>query len=300
MQNRVIAPEILCLYKRQYIGATLKFMSQIESVEQPAIIDFSNTTLITTTASIVLLATIQSIQLQKNNLGYFQFDCKRSPIYKTYFIKGRSLHCLKKGAKSLDLSLPFCLKQVSDFSRHKKTAQEHVNYLYRQVIDNNIGKNYLNSVEKFFKLLQMAVLEAVMNIKHHAYVDNQPQQLWWQALWYNVPKQEIIFLIYDRGVGIARSYSEFTTGSALKLSDKEAFLEAIQGGKSRFRGNGRGNGLFNMLSLARDNGHVSLLLYSGHSVLSITEQNDKPYYFDELNLTGTLFQWVFKLPFGDV
>ena len=84
----VIAPPILSLYNEREAIDTLLFIERLYNFDAAVVyVDFSKTKEITAAASLVILAHIHYIQLFKNNLGCFVFDCKKSPIYKSFFIK---------------------------------------------------------------------------------------------------------------------------------------------------------------------------------------------------------------------
>jgi hypothetical protein len=95
----------------------------------------------------------------------------------------------------------------------------------------------LPSDNQFVLMLSAAISEAMLNVQHHAYCverDDFTGQLhsrWWQLSWYDRTRGRFIFLIYDLGVGIVRSYK---TSLLFDMDDRDAFGQALSYGFSRF------------------------------------------------------------------
>ena len=89
------APSLLCLYVNA--AETASFFRQLYTPADVLTIDFSDTENITAAAALALFAHVNMIQRSKENNGCFNFLCKKSPIYRKFFIKTGLLSALKAG-----------------------------------------------------------------------------------------------------------------------------------------------------------------------------------------------------------
>ena len=315
---RIMAPDVICLYRKEYAGNTLFFIQQLYHYESAIIIDFSNTKYISAAASLALVSHITYIQLYKKNAGCFQFDCKRSPIYKEFFIQGGFLKQLKHSAIKYNKQTSFIdgeflkVGNVANFAEYRAQNLADITEFERDFKNSVLTKNPLaniKSLDSFFRYLKTAISEVLLNIKNHAYEDGQliddnddfdiyRDKIWWQMFWHSPRDNEITFIVCDLGLGIIRTYLDHATQKRDTLYDNdiEAFKEAISEGKSRFIGQGRGNGLANVVNIAQQNKNIALMILSGDVAYSIRDQNITFLDLNGNRLTGTLIEWVFKLP----
>lgn len=318
--ERVYAPEVISLYSKASAIQTLFFIEQLYNYEVDVIVvDFSKTKHITAAAALAVLAHINAIQLFKNNVGCFQFDCKNSPIYRSFFIEEGYLKELKQLAVLYKSDEAFVEGSIRKMGSEKGFAQQREMNLqdireFEESLKTTIIKQNpladLQAFERFFRSLKTAISEVLLNIKHHAYdngetIDTNTKEFdvykekpWWQMFWYSPQSRQITFILCDLGVGVVNSYLKHATKAHQRtfLNDKDVFTEALSEGKSRFVGGGRGNGLANVVKIAHDNIGASLMIMSGE--VAYFAKNGQTYFLDleGNNLTGTLVEWVFEVP----
>lgn len=321
MKYVVTAPPVLSLYSEEDAINTLLFIENLYKYEEQTIhIDFSHTRKITAAASLVVLAHIHYIQLFKRNLGYFVFVCKNSPLYKSFFIQRKYLLALKQGTtknyqRLTELDNTYRIGYINHFSIIRKNNLQNINDFLSELkliaCDKAVSQADVTALDKLFKGLRTAMSEVLLNIKNHAYEDDSnvetdnssdfdiyKEKLWWQMFWYSPKNNQINFIIYDLGLGIERSYKEFSTlpGYTNNKTPIDTFKEALSEGRSRFIGDGRGNGLFNIVKFAKEEDNISLCIFSGESAYLMKSTKE---YFHDLNgskLPGTLVEWDLVLP----
>lgn len=321
---RIFAPEVISLYRKDHAIETLFFIQQLYNYDADVVIlDFSRTRHITAAAELTLLAHINYIQLFKNNLGCFQFDCKRSPIYQSFFVKDGYLKRLKQMAAKFKKGEAFEENALVKIGQvHYFPEQRAINLKDLIEFENNTLLDLLRQnplmdlspIKAFFKALRMAVGEVQLNIKHHAYEENtnSPQPLekevggfdvyiekpWWQMFWYASKERQLTFILCDLGQGITDSYLKQATQERENHyeNNENVFLEALSEGKSRFIGNGRGNGLSNVVKIAMETQGSSLAIFSGEIAYFIQDGKASSFSLDGSFITGTIVEWVFELP----
>lgn len=319
---QVIAPPILSLYNERAAIDTLLFIEKLYDFDAAVVyVDFSKTKEITAAASLVILAHVHYIQKYKNNLGCFVFDCKKSPIYKSFFIKGKYLLSLKQGVSNnyerlRELDKLYRIGHINHFALIRKNNLSIINDFLTNLkskIYAQYGNDFdVSELDDLFSGLRTAISEVLLNIKNHAYEDGSEieqdnssdfdiykEKLWWQMFWFSPKTNQINFIIYDLGLGIERSYKEFATLPDVINQNKtptEIFKEALSEGRSRFVGDGRGYGLFNIVEFAKERKDVSLGIFSGESTYLKRSSGESFHDLKGSKLTGTLVEWDFKLP----
>ena len=98
-----------------------------------------------------------------------------------------------------------------------------------------------------------AIIEAVTNVREHAYEGGLPGQTWWMAAAYDKPNDRVHVAVYDRGIGIPRSMRSKAKRKLLELSptiiervtssDGAAIEAAHKPGATRTKRDNRGRGL---------------------------------------------------------
>ena len=98
-----------------------------------------------------------------------------------------------------------------------------------------------------------AIIEAVTNVREHAYEGGLRGQTWWIAAAYDKPNERVHVAVYDRGIGIPRSMRGKAKRKLLELSptmiervtssDGAAIAAAHQPGATRTKRRNRGRGL---------------------------------------------------------
>ena len=285
-------PQRLCLYRN--FNQTASVLNLLDSPHQVLTLDFSQTEEITSAAALALVAHINHIQRKRNNKGCFVFDCKRSPVYKKLFLESKLLIALKSGRDLMKVDSFFHSGNRLNFAQQRKA-------IYRQLdeYESRLKEQIGSRSEKFFSYLRTSISEVLLNIREHAYpVDVGGENPWWYMFWHG-DDNHIHFLVYDLGVGIARSYVDHATKERgvfyRELQDSHILQEAWQQGMSRRIGEGRGNGLANVVLGAEDWSESHLLILSGAAKGLLSDGKFTARQSESI-IQGNLIEWAFRLP----
>ena len=285
-------PKRFCLYRN--FDETAHILGLLDSPHQVLKLDFSETEEITAAAALALVANVNHIQSKRKNKGCFVFDCKHSPIYKELFLESKLLIALRAIRAPSGNDGIFHIGNRLNFAQHRKAIYSQLDE-YESRLKEQIG---IRS-EKFFSYLRTSISEVLLNIREHAYPDDVGGENPWWYMFGNGDDGYIHFLVYDFGVGIACSYVDHATQDRgifyRNLEDAHILQEAWQHGMSRRIGDGRGNGLANVVTGAREWEDSNLLILSGKArgILlngKFTAQQSR------FITKGTLVEWAFRLP----
>ena len=300
---KIIAPSKLCLYDVVARPKTVKFVASLYQYEEKQLeIDFSETVEITGAAAVFLFAHITSIQLHKKNAGYFVFNCKNSPAYRSYFLQKGLLRALRAGSvEKLNQLGNDCLFQSGTVEQLSE-KRAFILQLLRHFLEQHLPSE--EAVKSIYPKLQMSISEMLINIVNHAYYEVDAEKRWWQLMWYNTEKRQFTLFLYDLGVGIETSYKEHSTEKQpepifLQSDELYYFRQALSSGKSRFVGNGRGFGLARIIDLVENNPYMNMLLFSTHFAYDKTHPKKMKYQLNDVFIPGTLFELTYVLPNGD-
>lgn len=299
------APKVLCIYRNINLDSTYDLLSQINEAvfikNNFVTLDLRGVEKITAAASVLLFATVNTCQLASNNSN--QIRCifpteKQNPIGHQFIVKTGLARALHSGSiEKLDDLVISKIYFQSETNPSKHVVQT-VNFL--------AGKAIFSDNQ--FQMLTSGIGEAMLNVSHHAYRDPlcdsqiHPKKIrlvedigerWWQCAWFDDSSNKWVFIICDLGLGIPFTYTQ-TNG--LELLD--AMREAFSLGKSRFQGQGRGNGSEDIKSavglLCKEK--ESLLVYSGgvkycyNTTMKDPKLERLPRFFH-----GTLIEWTLNL-----
>lgn len=285
-------PKRFCLYRN--FDETAHILGLLDSPHQVLKLDFSETEEITAAAALALVANVNHIQSKRKNKGCFVFDCKHSPIYKELFLESKLLIALRAIRAPSGNDGIFHIGNRLNFAQHRKAIYSQLDE-YESRLKEQIGSRS----EKFFSYLRTSISEVLLNIREHAYPDDVGGENPWWYMFGHGDDNHIHFLVYDLGVGIARSYVHHATKERgvlyRELQDSHILQEAWQQGMSRRIGEGRGNGLANVVLGAEDWSESHLLILSGAAkgVLSNGKFTARQ---SESIIQGTLIEWAFRLP----
>lgn len=241
----ITAPEKLCVYYDDIlISNTINFFRNlaIQGENGPIILDLRKTDKVTGAAALMLFAHVNVLQLRHGSRERVKclFPSKNAnKSGHTDIVKTRLSRALASG--SIDAleqlvaeGTPF--QSSNDPGTH---ALRTVSYLTEKL--------KLNPGDQLVLTLTAAISEAMLNVIHHAY-DFSPsiftgalQSRWWQYAVFDEKKNQFVFLIYDLGLGIIKSYKSSMTEYR---DDAYVLEEALSFGGSRFskkqpwRGNG--------------------------------------------------------------
>jgi hypothetical protein len=179
---------------------------------------------------------------------------------------------------------------------------------------NAIESHRSNSSEEAGEIAFGAISESFGNVWQHAYAQdlkkNYPTlhnlplvKKWWIAL-EEIDKQ-LFMVVYDIGVGIPASTKSKSWYSALKSSlsffsnlnsDCQDIRTALSYGGSRFKEQGRGNGLPTIKKLVDTNPDGWLHIMSGSGMYIYKSQSDEEQWVNLNTLfPGTMIQWNIAL-----
>jgi len=305
----IYPPDKLCIYREEDAKKFFIFTETLEQLfytNEEITIDFRNIESITAAAAVLLFATVNSLQIiaKDSNAINFVFPQKsKSPIAHDYVIK----RGLSKALNSGSLEKLSTLVQSQNFFQSHTNAHEHVSSLvnfFTKKLNLKAGSpKYLN--------LSAAIIEALLNVAHHAYRDPSNDEnilpekshlvealgeRWWIGAMSD--QDTVTLIICDLGQGIQFSYEP-----SLKLfydegRAKKILLEAFTVGNSRIKDRGRGNGSEDIKR------GVQSPEYSTEALL-VYSKGLKYYYQGDLtkprveaitnHFNGTLVEWTIKL-----
>lgn len=292
---QITAPDIMCVYRDGLRGITTKFFEKIDALylngTKVIQLDLSKVVHISAAASVIFFAKVNRIQLRSNNLHIFKFkwpNRKNNPDgYGSIIKTGLSKALLAGDASRLNELSGYYQSAVEPYDQVIKT----VSSLYQQAP--------LTSEQ--LELLISAVSEATLNVSHHAYEEKAyGQQVlemggkrWWQCSWYDAKDNILVFIIYDMGIGLGRSFQRGDVTFS-QMNELNCVLTALTVGQSRFRNMGRGNG---SEDIKRPIGSgcaqsESLLIFTGNAKYSYTSVKEtvecEPV---DSFFQGTLIEW---------
>jgi len=298
----IAAPTNLCIYDEYAVTETLSFLNVLDTslIKKNELlrVDLSKTTNATAAASLLFFAIVNRAQLisEKSSIVQFTFP-KRG-------VNDEGYRWIVKTGLSKAL-LSDTIEKVRDLQSSDKffqTSDEPYEHFFSTL--NMLGKEIDNSITKDF--LAPAISEAMLNVSHHAYADkcqnnivNAIGKRWWQCAWFDSERSEVIFIIYDLGIGIYQSYtgeSSFNANTTIK--QKTIIKEALTLGKSRFKQPERGKGsedIKSPISKSMEK-EQSLLVFSGRVVYSFETNSIEPniQHIDQY-VPGSLIQWSIAL-----
>lgn len=315
----VLCPKRLNIYDPNDYENCLKFIRECEAVEEgeELVISFAYCKEIKAAAQVVIFAKIEmlletkkikiTVRRSKSKFvndhlaesGFFSL-CEKQPVANK-FEKGALLMVSSQGKNEID--------RITDF-----------------VIEQAYGAAVTPTQEK---LIGAAISEAHYNVILHAYKNLSGNKRWWLRC--SVIKDELFLIIYDNGIGFAKSLDEknanFTENNWVEilqgfinklgieqdvsnLSNEDAFSyfqnkqsqliyiamterrTGIEGALSI--GHGRGSKSIKALVNEHPNGKLWVFSHYGKYVYS--NEQTRPLLADhKQSLNGTLIQWNIKL-----
>ena len=161
-----------------------------------------------------------------------------------------------------------------------------------------------------------AIIEAVTNVREHAYEGGLLGQTWWMAAAYDKPNERVHVAVYDRGIGIPRSMRGKVKRKLLELSptmmeritssDGAAIEAAHRPGATRTKRRNRGRGLaWEMEGYIK--GHPGIgqgtpgryRVASGFGEYEVEHSTDGTIYSTykdhRVKMAGTLVEWIIHI-----
>lgn len=161
-----------------------------------------------------------------------------------------------------------------------------------------------------------ALVEAIKNVKQHAYSSGDPVGLpsvgrWWVGGAYDPEMNRLQVVTYDQGVGIPttlkkRSFFEMVTGHGpQERNDADLIEGAVKYSRSRmqadqdgvgFDAEGRGNGLWAICHFIKELDGSSVRIVSGRGEVIVSGEHDVVKQHHDNPFCGTLIEWNLQMP----
>lgn len=294
-QGQIIyeAPDSLSLFP-ETANETIKFIRQIGSNAKKrhrAVIDFSKTKQITAAGAVYLYSEIDGIH---NRIGRgairMNFSGIAQPI-KRILRESGLIKLIHGDQEPTGNMLPIISGKDDDH------IQKIVNYLINKaVLDQQLGGI---SVEHAEQLFGGAIGEAMLNVKYHAY-PNQDKNLWWLTC--AIFDTQLWIAFCDRGVGIPNTLPRHSWFEKIRkvapLNDDakmiQAAMEYARTSKEESQGRGLGSKDIQQLVLDHKRGHLTIVSGLGHYRLSGENEREETKALNA-DVGGTVIQWAIPM-----
>ncbi|WP_147302309.1 hypothetical protein [Thalassotalea euphylliae] len=289
------SPETLCIYNPNESYQTYRFVKYIETVifeyGTRIHISFRNLKKITAAASLLIFARVTKCQLCLNQPSDLEITLPESKEVKKTLVESGFWNGIKPGGASKVRKLIHTNNGYISGSNHDS---EH----YGKVISAtliNLVQNGVNFSVPSIRILTRGIQEAILNIDYHAYdkksLANQFDQLgdsrWWQCCWLDSGNNQLVFIIYDDGVGIPHTLQ----AQYPELSSSQIIEEAMKVGITRTMNPERGKGSNDIIKATCTFPNSHLIVMSGNGYFKSDSEGvttkELPF-----TLEGTLIQWV--------
>ncbi|MCS6153651.1 ATP-binding protein [Shewanella baltica] len=291
---QIQAPVEMCLYSIlegniEVARSTLNFLSTIADVtllqHGYLHLDFSLVTKITAAASVLIFAEITRAQLATNQSDVITFSLPKS-LEQAKLFKASGLY------KAIMPGTSRKLIKLFDDNHSYQSGVDPNKFLVSTLL--NLHNNGLELTTPEAKLISKGIQEAMLNVIHHAYFENQDQRLgigsrWWQLVHCDPREKRVTFIIYDKGASIP---STIRPSSSVNLSDADAIEYAYTKGVTRLVGTTRGKGSEDIKDAAKVKDKSTLIVMSGRGMYFIDNgsgnglKSPLPH-----NINGTLIEW---------
>lgn len=304
----IVAPQVLCIYSSDSRERSFKFLQELDYLLRNStsriVIDLSAVVLATASASVILFAFVNRAQLLSDAPSFisFKFPKKESNGHR-WIVKTGLSKALMANTKEKILEL----QEEGRYFQSGDSAFDAAVSMH-QLLNSNASLPLSPELKEY---MGTAINEAVLNVTHHAYEHLDGQMLkdqiggarWWQCAWSvnEENPQKIVFIIYDVGQGINKSYTQGST-HVKGIADKERKIlaEAMTFGNTRLRHlTGRGRGSEDIKYPAQAGLAVSseLLVISSSCAYSVSSSEPEKYStaWLEREIPGTLLEWTFSV-----
>lgn len=316
----VFCPKFLNIYGSSDYEKCLKFISEIESTseDEELIISFSYCRELKAAAQVVLFAKIEML-LKNKNIKIKVRPSNKSKIVNLILKESGLIDLCEKHQINNQLNKTSLL-MISSQDKHE------IDRITDFVIEQAYGKNPTPEQEQ---LIGAAISEAHYNVILHAYKNLSVDKRWWLRC--SVIDGELYLIIYDNGIGFAKSLDEknanltennwvdilqhFINQLGIKqdvshLSNAEAFsyfqnqqsqliyiaMSELQTGMEGELSIGHGRGSKSIKALVNEHPTGRLWVFSHYGKYVYTNERSRPELYDhKQSLNGTLIQWNIKL-----
>jgi hypothetical protein len=293
-------PTTLCIYDERWQNATLQFLNEIDRKllidYDNIVIDLSKVADATAAASLLLFAIVNRAQLIRNDPNVVRFILpakSKNANGHRYIVKTGLARALNSGSREK-------LEGLRVDEQFFQSSAEPMTHLFSTV---NMLQSKAKLNDEQLLLLSSGISEAMLNVSHHAYEHRDFEVLkeiigkrWWQCAWFDDESDSVIFIIYDLGIGIFRSFTNDSNGAIPQSPTYEAEIlkKAFTLGQTRFNLPERGKGSEDIKAPIRNlvAEKQSLLVYSGRAryTFESVRETIQSLAVPEL-MPGTLIQW---------
>ena len=292
----VYSPEKLCIYDEGCNFITYQFIEYVEKIViengNEVVIDFKNLKFITAAASLLIFAKISKCQICSKSPNSVDIKLPEDKDVKRTFTNSGLWHGIKPGGIGK-------IRKLIDTNNQYLSGSE-------QIVD-NVGKiipaTMLSLSQQGVKfsspntvIFTRGIQEAILNIKYHAYdkkvlppnFDTLGSSRWWQCCWLDSTRNNLVFIIYDDGIGIAETLANIYEDID---SDHELIEKAMTIGVSQTQEVSRGKGSNDIIKSASVFPNSHLVIYSGNGYYK-NDESGITTRKTAFKLKGTLVQWV--------
>lgn len=316
----VLCPKFLNIYDSDDYEKCLKFINEIEntSENEELIISFAYCRELKAAAQVVLFAKIEML-LKNKNIKIKVRLSNKSKIVNAILKESGLLDLCEKNQISNQFNNNYLL-MISSQDKHE------IDHITDFVIERAYGKNPTPEQEQ---LIGAAISEAHYNVILHAYKNIPVDKRWWLRC--SVINGELYLIIYDNGIGFAKSLDEknanftknnwvdilqhFINQLGIKqdvshLTNEEAFsyfqnrqsqliyiaMSELQTGMEGKLSSGHGRGSKSIKALVNEHTAGRLWVFSHYGKYVYKNERSHPELYDhKQSLNGTLIQWNMKL-----
>jgi len=233
---KITAPSHICIYRNIEVGKeTVRFLRLLLATghEGPLVLDLSKTRYVSGAASVMLFAHVNFLQLKygsKNRVKCLLPSKKDNPEGHNCIVATLLSRALMSGTLE-------SLKQLVIDEVPYQSSNEPM--LHADITVKQLTRRLKSPHTQLMSMLGSAISEATLNVRHHAYTHEPAtfcdslESRWWQYAWFDEADGRFIFLIYDLGLGILKTYRNSLKGLRLD-PDAHILEEALSFGYSRF------------------------------------------------------------------
>ena len=296
-RESVDAPVIISFYP-EHANETIQFVKRINNVcsekKIKVILDFSSTDVITAAGAVYLFSELHLLYVKHG---------RKVVIINVDSAKQRVRSILREsGLLALANDQPQPTGNILPviYGKDDEHSEDLLDFLMtKAVIHKRLGTANPYEAER---LAGQAIREAMLNVKHHAYPNPNPNDnnQWWIIA--EILDGELHIAFCDRGVGIPatlprKNWYEHLRSTFPVDDDAKMILAAMKytrTSKSSRSGRGLGSRDIQNLVLDRRKGHLTIISGKGHYRLSGTDTDEKTVNIG-YDVSGTVIQWSIPL-----
>jgi len=297
---------------------TIKFAHQLERRlgNGNCLVDFSNTSRITTAALVVVFAAIDSARKEKSVKAEIGWSRKSRRVNE--IIRSSGLHKLISG-HSVNYALDSSRNMPIVSSHGSNHMDEIVDYIQKRIYNDQMAPETEHAYGD-------AVSETINNVRLHAYPNTTSENKnWWITC--DTFGKKLYLAIYDRGVGIPNTVVErpwlmhsvkqfhpeifakikdefpeivasgFFPYTLKKISDERLIYLSMKGDVSGTKQDKHGQGSKSIMALVSETKGGKLWIFSNHGLYTFKQGDAAPALANlKVRFPGTLVQWNIELP----